>query len=152
MYQTKDESLKKQLSERIAYDEKCIALYKEKAAGHVYVLSSIEKRNFDVCGYYADHDAAYKWGLEELPFGLKNIGLSDGRMRRTKALPQCFFLMRRDSCGLFKVWNLIRRIRAYVAGLRKRMCNCPILLKEETLYGSWKGTRMNEIWITVTWG
>lgn len=76
MCQTEDESLKKQLSERIAYDEKCIALYKERATGHVYVLSSIEKRNFDVCGYYADHDTAYKWGLEEkLPFWIEKYRL-----------------------------------------------------------------------------
>lgn len=72
MCQTKDRSLKRQLSERIAYDEKCIALYKENAAGYVYVLKSVEKRDFSVCGYFADPDTAYKWGLEEeLPFWIE---------------------------------------------------------------------------------
>lgn len=74
--ETKDKTLKMQLSERIAYDEKCMAMYADKAAGHVYVLSCVEEGAVEACGYFADSDFAYVYGLKgRNPFQIEKYRL-----------------------------------------------------------------------------
>lgn len=76
MNSTENEALKKQLSERIAYDEECLRLFTARTAGYIYALTWRENRRKEVYGYFADPALAYECGPnEEYPFEIEKYRL-----------------------------------------------------------------------------
>ena len=78
---TTDEKLRKQLDERMVYQDKCLELYAHKDAGYVYlVLTPRHEEMFGVSGCYTESDLAYFCGKKtKQPFMIEKwlVGADD---------------------------------------------------------------------------
>lgn len=75
---TRDEKLKKQLNERMQYDEKCLELYAHKKKGYVYIVFKPGYDDiFRPCGCFTESDPAYFHGKKlKQPFMIEKYRLN----------------------------------------------------------------------------